>query len=214
MENERKFFIVEFLIFYIGAPLFEKTEHGKLIFTNNRWLYVLGTKIEDFNALLDDIDFQLKNYATWSRQGTFAIEAKDINECLEILRDYVRCGHNCQEVNAYTHYSTFIDKKLRGFKPVLDITFENWPIKIEKVTMFPSCKYLNKEWKPRGIMVCGEIEEDPTELDLCPVCCGGSGVDEGECLPSAKLYLSTTNSIEQKMNVNGQFILKEIIWRS
>jgi hypothetical protein len=218
VSEQKSLFLVNFLFLFVGGnggQLFEKTKYGKLIFIDNIWLYVLGTKKENLEALLNNIERQKNNFSAWAR-ASIVVEAKDIDECIKTLLAYVRCGYNYQEEYSKADYSTFIDEKLRGFKPILDIDFENWPIKIERVTVLPNCKSLNNAWKKKGLLICGTVQNKKqiSEIDICPIVCASSGLDDGECLPSALIWTDQTRSIRQKIDVHGQkFILETINWR-
>jgi len=218
MSEQKSLFLVNFLFLFVGGnggQLFEKTKYGKLIFINNIWLYVLGTEKEDLDALLDDIKQQKKNLSAWAR-ASVVVEAKDIDECVKTFLAYIRCGYNYQGGHSKASYSTFVDENLRGIKPFLDIDFENWPIKIERVTVLPCCKSLNNAWKAKGLLICGSLQgkKQISEIDICPIACASSGFDDGRCLPSALIWTNRTRSIQQKIDVHGQkFILEEITWR-
>jgi hypothetical protein len=209
---KKKIFIIEFLFFCLGtAQLFEKTKNGKLIFLNNAWTYVLGTKKEDFEALLGLTKESQKEILFWAK-SSIAVEANNINECLSILLSYVRCGHNQQKNSHNFALKTFIDENLNELKPSLDINFQNWPIKIESAIAFPYCICLKKDWT-EGIPLCGgSMNTQITKIDVCPIFTENSAVDEGNCPPIA--YLRGESGVEiakQKINIHGQkFLLKEV----
>lgn len=211
--DKKKIFLIDFKFFVLGnGQLFEKTKHGRLIYVDNLWLYVIGTRKEDLDALLALVASR-KCLTLWTL-ASVAVEAKDVADCLNIFLSYVRCGYNCQK-EEHVRYCTFIDQRLMGLKPNLDISFQNWPIKIEKITTFPNCSQLNEKWKKKGVLVCNEVEDILTEIDICSIACTGSGLDDGDCLPSAYIWRKDKIiSIEQKMDICGQkFILEEVSFR-
>lgn len=215
MKEQKLLFLVEFFLRYIGGgQIFEKTRHGKLLFSNEAWLYVLGTREEDFKAVIKNLKKLQEQGVSWERKW-IVVEAKNIDECLDILLSHVRCGYNYRKKYCHFDYYTFVDKSLNGLTAVPNadkINFDNWPIRIEKITTYPYCDYINKKWKEKGFVICCEplIPNCLSESDMCPISCRKSALDDGDCLISAHIYSQRT-STQKEINIHNQkFILEEV----
>lgn len=210
----KKFFVINFEFFSIGGQTknFEKSKYGKLIFIDNTWVYVLADTKKDFTSLVENIR---KMFPFW-RTGHIVVETENIINCLAIFLSYIRCGYCYKDDNIHvTHYNKVIDERIDGRNPILNMNFNNWPIKIKNVEIFSNCESINKEWKEKGVLVCCDaaVEGCISTIDMCPIGCHNSGFEDEECLPSAYVWTNNTQKIIQKIDLYGQrFDLIEIKW--
>jgi len=212
-------FVINFSFFSIfgTAESFEKSKYGKLLFINNLWTYIIANTKEDFASLIDNSS---KLSPSWATNGSIVVEAENLENCLNIFLSYIRYGYIYQGrgINGID-YCKVIGEKFPNYKPILkpilDINFDNWPIKIKEIVVFPDCEYINKKWKEKGILICQEplVENVLSAVDLCPAGCHSSGLDDGYCLPSAYISTSETKLIKTETTFKNQkFTVIKVRW--
>ncbi|MFA5086586.1 MAG: hypothetical protein WC468_03315 [Candidatus Paceibacterota bacterium] len=191
MKN--KLYLINFSILCLGnAQLFEKTEHGELAH-EKVWRYIIGTEKIDLEALRALPSEQKERDSSWNNDFSIAVEARNICECLQVFLNHVRKGYFPRRDGL-----SFCDRKLidrRTCKLIKDITFENWPVKIKEVIVFPHCKMINKNiQRDRRTLVCGGQEgNELVYAEMCSLVCSNAAQEEDECLASAYMLGKTKN---------------------
>ncbi len=107
-----------------------------------------------------------------------------------------------------------LDKKIFEVSPAIELHFRNWPVIVKEAIRFNNCASLNKKYKEKGLLVCGETEANAkiNEAHLCPLVSYDSTLEDGECTVSAYVFEQATKANEeQEIKINGQqFTLKTL----
>lgn len=216
MIVEKKMFVIDFSFPCLGnGQLLYQTDSGKLSRIGNAWTYVLGTEKRDLKALQAMPEEFKKRDLFWST-SSIVVEARNVCECLELFLAFIRQGHRNLSDDFARGRKVFIDGKIKNEEPVLeDIGFNNWPIKIKNIMVFPPCERMMKEWKDWGLLTCSASNDEIVEGDLCPLVYYGSALDDGECPVSAEAYgigRDIKKSTEE-IRIHGlEFTLIKVSW--
>jgi len=212
--KKNNLYLVDFLARCSGNnTLFHSTPYGKLVLLDSQWTYVIGTEKRDLHALLNlSVEEHQKRDLLTSANGSVAIEAANICECLEILLAFIQKGYIHQE-NGIPGCKIFITKKVLESEPVIKgVDFSNWPIRITTVTEFPHCDLLTR--RAKGIITCGKkMNTECIESCLCPLVYRNKTLNDGKCLLSLYTFGGISLS-KHETQLNGlTFPLRKVCYR-
>ncbi|MFZ3054787.1 MAG: hypothetical protein WA091_02305 [Minisyncoccales bacterium] len=215
MEKDETFlFLMRILILCIGnrTNLLNK-DHFKIIPVDGKFIYIVGTEKKDLDAFLVLEDKDKRRFVEW-RETSVVIKAENICKCMKILLWHLRSGKIYKNKMGFD-CTPYLDEKVFETASTTAMSFKNWPVIIKEVIQFTDCTCLNKKYKDKGLLVCGETNKAHkiTEAHLCPLIYHNSALDDGECAVSAYIFNQVVvTTEEQQTELNGQqFIIKKIV---
>lgn len=204
-KKPKKIFILNFFFLCMGiAQLFEKTPFGKLVPLggNGAWVYALAKNAKDLAEMLGRTE-ETKEKTTFQAEGSIAIEAESIEECLEIFLLYIRSGYHFYEYKKKeSKCRTLVTKE--EIKPILKIGFRNWPIEIKEVFEVPGCSQMNVTPREEDTLTCAQADACNI-ANACPI----------DLIHSVKidefLHMQGTRTTREEKYINGLNFPLEII---